>query len=152
MQSDPSAGCIGAATPFPTRPDHDGGAFVEGRLLAIVLPQAGALTAGTPVVLNRDCSHHLQGPRRPLQATDLAIQMPGFAAIPVVSRLFPGQPQDGNDLVLGGLNKQTTRASPDIPAFGDTPLLRQLLAGSVHAKDDSSLLILIRPSIILGNE
>jgi hypothetical protein len=101
----------------------------------------------------------------------LAALMPTFCAIETVrrsiqARVDPAQaaapaqtgatrsalaPHDMDNLAMAGLVSDDSQGKTALPVLGDIPLLKGLFAGDVHKASDDQLLVLMRPSIVVGD-
>jgi general secretion pathway protein D len=56
-------------------------------------------------------------------------------------------------IVLGGLTQTSApETESKVPVLGDIPVLRSNLLGGAYEIEDAELVILIRPTIIMGDE
>ena len=70
-----------------------------------------------------------------------------------VRQLLSGEADRETEMVLGGLTQTSVPdAGTGLPVLGDVPLLQSLFRGTVHQRDETELLVLIKPSIILQEE
>lgn len=101
----------------------------------------------------------------------LAAMMPTFCAIETVRRITEARlnrptpsapaaasgastalaPNEIDHMVMAGLVSEPTPDKGGVPLLGDVPLLGSLFGGHVHKATDEQLLILIRPSIVMGD-
>ena len=77
-----------------------------------------------------------------------------FGALESVEVLLSGRASEDMTVAIGGL---TPGRDPDIdgnkvPILGDVPMLKTLFRGTVHEGENSRLHIMVRPSIIMGDE
>lgn len=75
-----------------------------------------------------------------------------IGALGSVQTLIRGTATRQTALVVGGLTEDTDTEADGVPVLADVPVLRGLFMGSVHKVEDSELVILVRPSIITGDE
>lgn len=77
-----------------------------------------------------------------------------FGALPSVRELLTQVSlPDGTVTVLGGLTRDSVpEVEGKIPVLADVPVLQSLFRGTVHQKEKESLLILIRPTILIQEE
>lgn len=103
----------------------------------------------------------------------MAALMPNFCAIDTVRRVMEARlsrtapaavtpspaeagtafaPGEMDHLLLAGLVSDTADSSrAGVPVLGDAPLLGKLFAGAAHKASDEQLLIMVRPSIVMGD-
>lgn len=101
----------------------------------------------------------------------MAALMPTFCAIETVRRVTEARlnrpaptapapaatpstafaPGEMDHLMLAGLVSETPSDKGGVPVLGDLPLLNKLFAGAVHKTADDQLLMLVRPSIVVGD-
>jgi len=70
-----------------------------------------------------------------------------------VQTLIRGTATRQTALVIGGLTEESDPdAGSGVPALADIPVLRSFFLGNVYRVEDDELVILVRPSIITGDE
>ncbi len=157
------------------RPDNRIGAvYAEGTALFVFLfpelmlvPQVRQL-----VFFNTLYSYLLRDSYQAANWQALAALMPTFCAIGAVQRTINARlagggpsgsatptpavassaisPAEMDTMVLGGLVSDERQGS-GIPVLSDVPLLKSLFGGHVHKSQDDQLLILVRPSVVVGD-
>ncbi|MGF1628859.1 MAG: hypothetical protein ACFCUT_05265 [Kiloniellaceae bacterium] len=76
-----------------------------------------------------------------------------FGALPSVQTMIAGTAPRETTIVLGGLTRTSVpEAGGKMPLLADIPVLKRLFRGSVHERSNGQLMILIRPTIIIGEE
>lgn len=157
------------------RPDNRIGAiYAEGTALFIFLFPELMLTPQVRqlVLFNTLYSYLLRDGYQAANWQALAALMPTFCAIEAVqrtinARLAGGKPSGASTptpsvassaispaemdtMVVGGLVSDEGQGS-NIPMLRDVPLLKSLFGGHVHKSDQDELLILVRPSVVVGD-
>lgn len=136
----------------------DGGLFVV--LGPTALGDPGSLNLSRLLVFNDNYSYEV----KPLQLTVVptvsadrryvTMQLGTLAELPSVRSVITEVAiPDGGTILLGGLREAEHRNDESqVPFLGDIPMLNQLFRGTAHQKDQSTLLILIKPSILIQSE
>jgi len=76
-----------------------------------------------------------------------------FGGLPSVGTLIAGQASTDTTVVLGGLTKtEVPEVDSKVPHLGDIPMLQKLFRGTAHRGEENKLFILLRPSIVMGDE
>jgi hypothetical protein len=148
-----------------------GAVYAEGSALFVFLfpelmlnPQVRQL-----VFFNTLYSYLLRDSYQAANWQALAALMPAFCAIETVRRMVNARlsggpsasstpaissaaigPAEMDAMVLGGLVSDEGQGN-GVPVLRDVPLLKTLFGGHVHKSEDDQLLILVRPSIVVGD-
>jgi len=76
-----------------------------------------------------------------------------LGAVTVVSQLLTRTiTPEGMTLITGLKPDGNPGLEPGVPVLQDLPMLRRFFAGDVYRGDDKTLLIMVRPSIVAGDE
>lgn len=77
-----------------------------------------------------------------------------FGVLDSIQQFFAGKATQNMTMVLGGLTRDTVPDVEDdkVPYLSDIPGLQGLFRGSAHKGSKDQLLLMIRPSIIMGDE
>lgn len=136
----------------------NGGLFVV--LQPTALGDPGSLNLGRLLVFNDDYSYEV----KPLQLTVvptvsadrsyLTMQLDTLAELPSVRSVTTNVTvPDGGTILLGGLKEADHRNDESqVPFLSDLPVLNQMFRGTAHQADEQTLLILVKPSVLIQNE
>ena len=148
-----------------------GSVYAEGPALFVFLFPDLALNPRVRqlVFLNTLYSYLLHDSYQAGNRQALAALMPNFYAIETVQRAIGARlngapsgsstpttssaaigPAEMDTMVLGGLVSDVGHEK-GVPVLRDVPLLKPLFGGHVHKSEDDRLLILVRPSVVVGD-
>ncbi|MGD1880363.1 MAG: hypothetical protein ACFB13_23025 [Kiloniellaceae bacterium] len=133
-----------------TSDNRIGSVFRDGDdTMAVVLAGDTPLDGQRIVVFNGKGQYTVR--ERP-KITDISpSQLTDLGALPTMQQLLRGQAAKETVQMLTGLLLDPAPET-NTPALADMPLLRQQFIGTAHEGDDDTLLIMIRPSLVMGDE
>jgi hypothetical protein len=119
--------------------------------LAVVLTGPTALDGYRVVVFNGKGHYEIGGRPKLTEVSPASLLQLG--SIPSMAQLIRGQAAKETVQLLAGLTAGTAPPpDPKVQALADVPLLQKLLLGTAHEDDDNNLMILLRTSIVMGDE
>ncbi|MGF1591782.1 MAG: hypothetical protein ACFCUW_00805 [Kiloniellaceae bacterium] len=119
--------------------------------LAVVVDDSVAVSGIKISVVNGKLSAEIRSPPRPIQAA--SVELGEFGTLRSVQTMMAGQASQDTSIVLGGLTRTSVPETSDkVPVLGDIPVLQRLFRGTAHRGRDDRLLILVKPTIIVGEE
>jgi len=122
----------------------------DGTLAAVVddSVDVGAMTIS---VVNGKGRFELLMP--PQKAVIVPADLGEFGTLRSVQSVLAGAAPPETTMVLGGLTRTSVPQTENkVPVLGDIPVLQHLFRGTVHRREQNHLLLLIRPSIVAGEE
>ncbi len=135
-----------------TEENRIGSVFRDGDgTMAVVLSSERPLDGVKFVVFNGKGHYEVrEGPKLTEVAPTSLAQL---GAIPSMEQLLRGQAaKETVQLLAGLLASGTPKTETPLPALGDIPLLQKQFLGTAHEGDDDELVLMIRPSIVMGDE
>lgn len=144
-----------------TNANRVGAAYAEGAALFIMMYPGLLIDPKVRqfVMLNTLFSYRFNDEFQAANWAMMAAMMPTFCALQSVRQLFERrQLQTGHNTfgpepepaVLQGLFDEAS-PQPAVPYAGDVPVLKTLFAGHLHKSADEELLLLVRPSVTVGD-
>lgn len=129
-----------------------GSAFLAGQnSLAAVIVDDVVVPDVRPTVVNGKGSYEITG--TPQVVETAPVDMGELVELPVIKNLMAGKLTPEQTMVIAGITATSVPDNADkVPFLGDIPVLQRLFLGDVHRGDDQELHILIRPSIVVGDE
>ncbi|WP_299623100.1 hypothetical protein [Pelagibius sp.] len=129
-----------------------GSAFLAGaNSLAAVIVDDVVVPDVRPTVVNGKGSYEIAG--TPQLVETAPTDMGELVELPVIQNLMAGNLTAEQTMVIAGITATSVPDNADkVPFLGDIPVLQRLFLGSVHRGDDQELHILIRPSIVMGDD
>lgn len=119
--------------------------------MAVVLTGDRAVDGYQVVFFNGKGHYEISG--RPKLTEVSPTSLAQLGTIPSIEQLLRGQAALEVVRILAGLTATTVPpADSKLPVLGDLPLLQGAFAGTAHEGDDDELLIMLRPSIVMGDE
>lgn len=119
--------------------------------MAIVLTGERAMDGYQVVFFNGKGHYEIAG--RPKLTEVSPASLAQLGNIPSIEQLVRGQAAKDVVRILAGLTATTIpSADSKLPVMSDVPLLRGAFAGTAHEGDDNMLLIMLRPSLVMGDE
>ena len=122
----------------------------DGTLAAVVDDgiDVGAMTIS---VVNGKGRFELLMP--PQKAVIVPADLGEFGTLRSVQSVLAGAAPPETTMVLGGLTRTSVPQTENkVPVLADIPVLQHLFRGTVHRREQNHLLLLIRPSIVAGEE
>ncbi|NIA71031.1 hypothetical protein HBA54_20740 [Pelagibius litoralis] len=135
-----------------TEENRIGSVFRSGDdTMAVVLTGDSALDGQKIVFFNG--KGHYEVVERPRLTEVSPASLLQLGTIPSMEQLIRGQAAKEVVRILAGITATTTpSADSKLPVMGDMPLLQSLFVGTAHEGEDDTLLIMLRPSIVMGDE
>lgn len=129
-----------------------GSAFLAGQnSLAAVIVDDVAVPDVRPTVVNGKGSYEIAGTPQAVETAPAG--MGELVELPVIQNLMAGNLTSEQTMVIAGITATSVPENADkVPFLGDIPVLQRLFLGDVHRGGDRELHILIRPSIVMGDE
>lgn len=119
--------------------------------MAVVLTGDRAVDGYQVVFFNGKGHYEISG--RPKLTEVSPTSLAQLGTIPSIEQLVRGQAALEVVRILAGLTATTVPpADSKLPVLNDLPLLRGAFAGTAHEGDDNTLLIMLRPSLVMGDE
>lgn len=142
-----------------------GASYAEGDSLFIYLfPEFSADPQARQIVfMNLSHSFMLRGSFEDNNLAAMRTLMPTFCAAQTTRRAIEarlsGKQQatvtvgipDMDSLVMGNLVRHDPQTKSTIPALSDIPVLNRLFTGHLHSAADNQLMVVIRPSVAMGD-
>ncbi len=133
-----------------------GSAWIVSRILLLALDARRKPLSGQPeiVVLNQKSAFVMAAAPIPMDVRSDAAFAPILELAPLrdlvtTEVIVPEQ----RSILIGGLDQPgAAETASRVPGLSEIPALGRMFAGSVHQKDKSKLIILIRPSIIVSDD
>ena len=135
-----------------TPANRAGSVYLAGEnTLAAVLDDGGDAGGRKVGVVNGEGFYEIAVESRILEVAP--VDLGEFGTLPSVQTMIAGTASRETAVVLGGLTRTSVpEAGAKMPLLGDIPVLQSLFRGSVHERNNGQLMILIRPTIIIGEE
>lgn len=119
--------------------------------LAAVVDESVDVAGSTVSVVNGKGQYKLSA--TPQAATVAPGQFGDFGSLRSVQTTMAGTaPRDTLVTLAGLLPDREPTVEPGVPVLDDLPILNKLFRGTVHQRDERTLLILVKPSIIIQEE
>lgn len=119
--------------------------------MAVVLTGDSVLDGHKIVFFNG--KGHYEVVERPKLTEVSPASLAQLGTIPSMEQLIRGQAAMDVVRILAGMTATTVPpADSKLPVLGDVPSLQSLFVGTAHQGDDQELLIMLRPSLVMGDE
>lgn len=135
-----------------TEENRVGSVFRDGDdKLAVVLTGDSALDGYKVVVFNGKGHYEIRS--RPAIVDISPSSLLQLGAIPSMEQLIRGQAAKETVQLLAGLIAgKAPQTESKLPVLGDIPQLGSLFVGTAHKDDDKNLMLMIRPSLVMGDD
>ena len=135
-----------------TEENRVGSVFRDGDdKLAVVLTGDSALDGYKIVVFNGKGHYEIR--ERPKIVDISPTSLVDLGAIPSMQQLIRGQAaMETVQLLAGLISGKAPETESKVPVLGDLPLLGSLFVGTAHKDDEKNLMLMIRPSLVMGDD